>query len=76
LASVFGPADLDVFTCGYSLDYGVRADAPLFLDGSNKNSNIFFDVLNFNNVPAGLVSIFITLTLEGWSNLMYNFMDS
>lgn len=37
LASVFGPADLDVFKCGYSLDYGVRADAPLFMDGANKN---------------------------------------
>lgn len=33
-------------------------------------------MVNFNNVPAGLISIFITLTLEGWSNLMYNFMDS
>lgn len=76
LAAIFGPADLDVFKCGDSLQYGVRADAPLFLDGSNKNANIFFDVLNFNDVSAGLISIFVTLTLEGWSTLMYNYMDS
>ena len=76
LASVFGPPDLEVFKCGTSIDYGVRADAPLFLEGSEKNANVFFDVLNFNNVLSGMISIFTTLTLEGWSILMYNFMDS
>lgn len=35
-----------------------------------------YDIVNFNNVPMSLFTIFQCLTLEGWVLLMYNYMDS
>lgn len=37
---------------------------------------ISYDIVNFNNVPLSLFTIFQCLTLEGWTSLMYNYMDS
>jgi hypothetical protein len=32
--------------------------------------------LNFDNFGVALLSIFRLLTLEGWSGVMYNYMDA
>ena len=37
---------------------------------------ISYDITGFNSVPQGLFTIFQSLTLEGWTGLMYNYMDS
>lgn len=67
LISQNGPADLTVFKCGESIEYGVSASAPTFYDESDKNESIFMDIVNFNNVGAAMVCIFMTITLEGWT---------
>ena len=37
---------------------------------------IRYGFLHFDNVPIGTLSVFRVVTLEGWSLMMYNLMDS
>ena len=37
---------------------------------------INFDITNFNNVFNAFLTIFQVITLEGWSQLMYNYQDT
>jgi hypothetical protein len=45
-------------------------------DHPEEQELISFDIVNFNNVPFSLLTIFQSLTLEGWVLLMYNYMDA
>lgn len=37
---------------------------------------IDYGFLNFDNLGEGLIQVFRIVTLEGWSQIMYNYMDS
>lgn len=37
---------------------------------------IAYDIANFNNLIWAMESIFVMITLEGWSGLMYNLTDA
>lgn len=37
---------------------------------------ISYGIITFDNVGLSLITIFQVLTLEGWSQMMYNFMDT
>ena len=37
---------------------------------------IDYGITNFDNLGAGIVTIFQMITLEGWTKIMYNLMDS
>ena len=54
-------------------DYGLD---PVTYDNALSNEMINFDIINFNNVLKASLTIFQTITLEGWSQLMYNYQDS
>jgi len=42
-----------------------------------KNDDLIaFDYSNFNNLGMAMVTIFVMITLEGWSGLMYNLSDA
>lgn len=49
---------------------------PIELDKPWTQDLIMYDIVNFNNVPIALFTTFQCLTLEGWTLLMYNYMDS
>lgn len=51
--------------------------APLMLtEGSQDDELIAYDIANFNTLPWAMVTIFVMITLEGWSGLMYNLSDA
>jgi hypothetical protein len=58
--------------CGALSDYKI----PIERDHPELQELIFYDIINFNNVPVALYTIFQCLTLESWSFVMYNYMDS
>ena len=60
------------FTCGALTDWGL----PLEMDHPGTQELISFDVIGFNHLAQGMVTIFQALTMEGWSGMMYNYMDS
>lgn len=37
---------------------------------------ISFNIMNFNNLIYAMQTIFVMITLEGWSSLMYNLSDA
>ena len=37
---------------------------------------IDYGIVTFDHIGAGLLTIFQTITLEGWTKIMYNYMDS
>lgn len=76
LVGLFGPEDLTVFKCGASIDYGVKAGGIDKIDDTISNEQILFDVVNFNHMGLAFLTIFQTLTMESWTTLMYNHMDS
>lgn len=71
------PSEIDGSTtkkCGdvfadYDLD-------PVIYDGAYEEAMINYDITNFNNVLSASVTIFQVITLEGWTQLMYNYMDT
>ena len=65
-------SDGDVLKCGALVDY----DIPIERDLPNEQDLISFNIIGFNNEPQGLFTIFQALTLEGWTGMMYNYMDS
>ena len=54
-------------------DYGMD---PIAYDSVLTREMINYDITNFNNVFEASLTIFQTITLEGWSKLMYNYQDS
>ena len=76
LIGLFGPEDLEVFKCGASIDYGIKAGGIDKIDNTIENEQILFDVVNFNHMGLAFLTIFQSLTMESWTTLMYNFMDS
>ncbi len=40
------------------------------------NQLIDYGFLNFDNLGLWLIQVFRIVTLEGWSQIMYNYMDS
>lgn len=76
LVQTFGPEDLDVYKCGASFDYGIKAGGADKIDMTIENEQILFDVVNFNHMGLAFLTIFQSLTMESWTTLMYNFMDS
>ena len=49
---------------------------PVEYDGVHDNELVNFDITNFNSVLNASLIIFQIITLEGWSQLMYNYQDS
>jgi len=49
---------------------------PVIYDGAYEEAIINYDITNFNNVLSASVTIFQVITLEGWTQLMYNYMDT
>ena len=41
-----------------------------------ENKLINYDITNFNNVVNASLTVFQIITLEGWSELMYNYQDN
>ena len=37
---------------------------------------IQYDIVNFNHLINALITVFQVVTLEGWSQLMYNYQDA
>ncbi len=46
---------------------------PVLFDNSHDEEKINYDITNFNNVLSASVTIFQVITLEGWTDLMYNY---
>ena len=66
--------DTSVAKCGnvftdYQLD-------PRVVDRTDELELIFYDIVNFNNIGNAGVLIFQMVTLEGWTDILYNYMDS
>jgi hypothetical protein len=57
------------------LDYELIAPLMVTEDRSN-DENIAYDLSNFNNLIWSMVTIFVMITLEGWTGLMYNLSDA
>ena len=49
---------------------------PMVYDGVRDMELIDFAIPTFDSFTAGLITIFQVLTLEGWSKLLYNYMDA
>lgn len=62
----------EVNKCGNLLDFQI----PIERDNPGLQDLIWYDIINFNNVPTSLYTIFQCLTLENWTFIMYNYMDA
>lgn len=62
----------EVAKCGKLIDYNI----PIERDKPETQDLIWYDIINFNNVPTSLYTIFQCLTLENWAFIMYNYMDA
>lgn len=62
----------EVAKCGALVDESI----PIERDLPNTQELISYNIVGFNSVPQGLFTIFQALTLEGWTGMMYNYMDS
>lgn len=76
LIKEFGPEDLDVYKCGQSITYNITAGGEMKIDATIENEQILFDVVNFNHMGLAFLTIFQCLTMESWTTMMYNYMDS
>ena len=45
-------------------------------DNVSSSELIDYGIISFDNLGVGLLMIFQTITLEGWTKIMYNYMDS
>lgn len=54
-------------------DFGLD---PVIHDAAYSKEMINYDITSFNNVLNASLTIFQTITLEGWSQLMYNYQDT
>lgn len=51
-------------------------DLLMITEDYHNDEMIAYDISNFNNLPWSLATIFVMITLEGWSGLMYNLSDA
>ena len=59
-------------TCGHPQTYDIaRSDDYVY-----NNTLIDYGIIHFDNIGNAMLSIFQVITLEGWTKLMYNLMDS
>lgn len=58
--------------CGAPHEYGLLLES----ENLTSDSTIKFGFLHFDDIGIGILSIFRVVTLEGWSQVMYNYMDS
>ena len=66
--------DFTVAKCGnVFLEYGLD---PRVVDKTDQIELINNDIVNFNHIGNAAVVVFQSLTLEGWTQLMHNYMDS
>lgn len=49
---------------------------PLETDNVTEWEFIQYGYFNFDNIGSSIMSIFRIITLEGWTNVMYNYLDS
>ena len=59
--------------CHAPYDYGLDAEE---VDDIKNEELIDYGIASFENLGYGLVIVFQFITLEGWSKIMYNLMDS
>jgi len=45
-------------------------------DDLNNDPVVFYDIIGFENYFKAFFTIFQVITLEGWSQLMYNYIDN
>lgn len=58
LIGIFGPSDLNIFKCGQSWDYKIRAGGLMKIDQTIDNEQILFDIANFNHMGNAFLTIF------------------
>lgn len=51
-------------------------DGLLLTEEYGNDELISFNIMNFNNLIYAMQTIFVMITLEGWSSLMYNLSDA
>jgi hypothetical protein len=49
---------------------------PLELDNVTDWEFIQYGYFNFDNIGTSVMSVFRVITLEGWTNVMYNYLDA
>lgn len=60
-----------VFKCGSTWDYVL----PLASDNVESDELLFYNIVNFDNFFKAWLTIQVAITLEGWTLMMYNYMD-
>ena len=67
----------DLNSCPIGLTCGNPATYHIPLDRENLTNNelISYGITTFDNLGVGILSIFVNITLEGWTIMMYNLMD-
>jgi hypothetical protein len=61
-----------VFRCGSPLEFNMT----LASDNVSRERLIMYNLLGFEDFGKAMLTIFTAITLEGWTELMYNYMDS
>lgn len=68
--ALVGPGEVAV--CGNPDMYNMTLNE----EDVSQQELISYGIITFDNVAVSLITIFQVLTLEGWSQMMYNFMDT
>ena len=58
--------------CGHPLDYHI----DLKYENVTSNPQINYGITSFDNLFRATLTIFQVITLEGWSDILYNYQDS
>ena len=58
--------------CGEPYKEGVKISS----ENLTTNELISFGITTFDNLAVSILTIFVNITLEGWTLMMYNLMDS
>lgn len=54
----------------------IEKDIPLELDRVWEWEFVQYGIFHFDNIGVAILSIFRVINLEGWSGVMYNYLDS
>lgn len=60
------------YTCGSPGQFKLSLES----DGVPDSELIMYGIITFDDIIAGMITIFQVITLEGWSTLMYNIGDA
>jgi len=58
--------------CGHPLEYGISLED----DGVFTNPSINYGITNFDNTAKAMLTVFQVITMDGWTVLLYNLMDT